>query len=78
MRFQVMWKKTHLPPEAYRPFFETDSIDEAKDFAMRLAFDETNHVYVQDTRRDEDRPGFRRPGVPGLTPPIRPFAPFSP
>ena len=48
MRFQVMWKKTHLPPEAYRPFFETDSIDEAKDFAMRLAFDETNHVYVQD------------------------------
>ena len=37
MRFQVMWKKTHLPPEAYRPFFETDSIDEAKDFAMRLA-----------------------------------------
>ena len=51
MRFQVMWKKTHLPPEAYRPFFETDSIDEAKDFAMRLAFDETNHVYVQDTRR---------------------------
>lgn len=53
MRFQVMWKKTHLPPEAYRPFFETDSIDEAKDFAMRLAFDETNHVYVQDTRRDE-------------------------
>ena len=36
MRFQVMWKKTHLPPEAYRPFFETDSIDEAKDFAMNL------------------------------------------
>ena len=53
-----------LPPEAYRPFFETDSIDEAKDFAMRLAFDETNHVYVQDTRRDEivrdfDAPVYR-------------------
>ena len=52
MRFQVMWKKTHLPPEAYRPFFETDSIDE------------TNHVYVQDTRRDEivrdfDAPVYR-------------------
>ena len=64
MRFQVMWKKTHLPPEAYRPFFETDSIDEAKDFAMRLAFDETNHVYVQDPRRDEivrdfDAPVYR-------------------
>ena len=46
------------------PFFETDSIDEAKDFAMRLAFDETNHVYVQDTRRDEivrdfDAPVYR-------------------
>lgn len=27
--------------------------DEAKDFAMRLAFDETNNVYVQDTKRDE-------------------------
>ena len=42
----------------------TDSIDEAKDFAMRLAFDETNHVYVQDTRRDEivrdfDAPVYR-------------------
>ena len=34
------------------------------DFAMRLAFDETNHVYVQDTRRDEivrdfDAPVYR-------------------
>ena len=31
MRFQVMWKKTHLPPEAYRPIIATDSIDQAKD-----------------------------------------------
>lgn len=53
MRFQIMQKKTNQPPEEYKVFFETDSIDEAKDFAMRLAFDETNHVYVQDTRRDE-------------------------
>ncbi len=76
MRFQVMWKKTHLPPEAYRPFFETDSIDEAKDFAMRLAFDETNHVYVQDTRRDEivrdfDAPVYRdcpQPPYPSVCP----------
>ena len=35
-----------------------------RDFAMRLAFDETNHVYVQDTRRDEivrdfDAPVYR-------------------
>ena len=40
-------------PRKYRAFFETDSIDEAKDFAMRLAFDETNNVYVQDTKRGE-------------------------
>lgn len=68
MRFQVMWKKTHLPPEAYRPFFETDSIDEAKDFAMRLAFDETNHVYVQDTRRDEIVRDFDAPRCTGTDP----------
>ena len=67
MRFQVMWKKTHLPPEAYRPFFETDSIDEAKDFAMRLAFDETNHVYVQDTRRDEIVRDFDAPDRSSLS-----------
>ena len=64
MRFQVMWKKINQSTEEYRAFFETDSIDEAKDFAMRLAFDETNHVYVQDTRRDEivrdfDAPVYR-------------------
>ncbi len=53
MRFQIMQKKINQSPEEYRVFFETDSIDEAKDFAMRLAFDETNHVYVQDTRREE-------------------------
>lgn len=53
MRFQIMQKKINQSPEEYKVFFETDSIDEAKDFAMRLAFDETNHVYVQDTRRDE-------------------------
>lgn len=35
------------------PLFETNDIYEAKDFAMRLAFDETTNVYVQDTRRDE-------------------------
>ena len=48
-----MLKKIHQTPEEYRVFFETNSIDEAKDFAMRLAFDETNNVYVQDTRRGE-------------------------
>ena len=53
MRFVVMWKRTHQSEDAYRPFFETNDIYEAQDFAMRLAFDETTNVYVQDTRRDE-------------------------
>ena len=53
MSFQIMQKKINQTPEEYRVFFETNSIDEAKDFAMRLAFDETNNVYVQDTRRGE-------------------------
>ncbi len=53
MRFHIMHKKINQAAEEYRVFFETDSIDEAKDFAMRLAFDETNNVYVKDTKRDE-------------------------
>ena len=53
MRFHIMHKKINQPKEEYRVFFETDSIDEAKDFAMRLAFDETNCVFVRDEQRDE-------------------------
>ena len=53
MRFHIMHKKINQPKEEYRVFFETDSIDEAKYFAMRLAFDETNNVYVQATKREE-------------------------
>ena len=65
MRFHVVWRKSHEPESAYRDFFETNdidevaigadlcTIDEAKDFAMRLAFDETNLVYVRDIQRDE-------------------------
>ena len=53
MRFHIMHKKINQPKEEDRVFFETDSIDEAKYFAMRLAFDETNNVYVQDTKREE-------------------------
>lgn len=64
MRFQVLLKKENVPGTNFFPFFETDDIHEAKDFAMRLAFDETNHVYVQDTRRNEivrdfDAPVYR-------------------
>lgn len=53
MRFQVLLKKENVPGTNFFPFFETDDIHEAKDFAMRLAFDETNNVYVQDTKRGE-------------------------
>ena len=53
MRFHVVWRKSHEPEEAYRDFFETDDIFEAKRFAMRLAYDETNLVYVRDVQRDE-------------------------
>lgn len=52
MRFQVMWRRD-LPDTEFRPFFETNDIDEAKDFAMRLAFEEVNIVYVYDTARSE-------------------------
>ena len=53
MRFQVLLKKENVPGTNFFPFFETDDIQEAKDFAMRLAFDETNCVYVRDEKRDE-------------------------
>ena len=53
MRFHVVWRKSREPESAYRDFFETNDIFEAKDFAMRLAFDETNCVYVHDAQRDE-------------------------
>ena len=53
MRFHVVWRKSHEPESAYRDFCETNDIFEAKDFAMRLAFDETNCVYVHDAQRDE-------------------------
>ena len=53
MRFHIMQKKINQSTEEYRAFFETDSIDEAKDFAMRLAFEEFNLVKVMDTKRQE-------------------------
>ena len=54
MRFHVIWRKSHEPEEAYRDFFETNDIYEAKDFAMRLAFDETNCclLYTSPSPRD--------------------------
>ena len=52
-RFHIMWRRINEPVEAYRDFFQTNDIFEAKDFAMRLAFDETNWVYVQDEKLGE-------------------------
>ena len=37
MRFQVMWRRD-LPGTEFTPFFETNDIGEAKNFAMRLAY----------------------------------------
>ena len=50
-RFHVMWRRVN--ETEFRDFYQTDDIMEAKDFAMRLAFDETNVVYVQDEKRHE-------------------------
>ena len=60
MRFQVMWRRD-LPDTEFVPFFETNYIDEAKDFAMRLAFEEVNIVYVYDTKRGETVRDFDNP-----------------
>lgn len=53
MRFQVLLKKENFPGTDFFPFFETNDIDEAKDFAMRLAFEEFNLVKVLDSKRQE-------------------------
>ena len=50
-RFHIMWRRVN--EDEFWDFFQTNDIYEAKDFAMRLAFDETNVVYVQDVKRDE-------------------------
>ena len=63
LRFHIMWRR--INETEFRDFFQTDDIDEAKDFAMRLAFDETNVVYVEDhvrreVVRDFDNPMYRQ------------------
>ena len=60
MRFQVMWRRD-LPGTEFVPFFETNDIYEAKAFAMRLAFEEVNIVYVYDTKRGEIVRDFESP-----------------
>ena len=61
-RFHVMWRREN--EEEFRDFFQTNDIYEAKDFAMRLAFEEVNIVYVLDTKlggpvRNFDDPIYR-------------------
>ena len=53
MRFQVLLKKENVPGMSFFPFFETNDIQEAKEFAMRLAFEEFNLVKVMATKRQE-------------------------
>lgn len=50
-RFHVQYH-TVLDSE-FRDFFQTDDIAEARDFAMRLVFDETKVVRVWDEKRQE-------------------------
>ena len=50
-RFHIMWRRVN--EEEFRDFFQPNDSHEAKDFAMRLAFEETNVVYVQDMQRNE-------------------------
>jgi hypothetical protein len=66
MRFHIMWRRINEPEDAWRDFFQTDDIYEAKDFAMRLAFEEVNLVRVRDAARGEfvrdfDNPVYREP-----------------
>lgn len=60
MRFHVMWRRD-LPGSEFTPFYETDDIYEAKDFAMRLAYEEVNIVYVLDTKLDTPVRNFDDP-----------------
>ena len=60
MRFYVMWRRD-LPGSEFTPFYETDDIYEAKDFAMRLAYEEVNIVYVLDTKLDTPVRNFDDP-----------------
>jgi len=50
-RFHVQFH--HAGETEFRDFFQTDDIDEARDFAMRLVFDETKEVRVWDEKRNE-------------------------
>lgn len=47
-RFHVMLRRAN--ESEFRDFFQTNDIQEAKEFAMRLAFEEVNTVYVHDDK----------------------------
>ena len=50
-RFHVMWRR--CDEAEFQDFFQTNDLQEAKEFAMRLAFEEGNVVYVRDEQRSE-------------------------
>ena len=61
MRFQVLLKKENVPGMSFFPFFETNDIQEAKEFAMRLAFEEFNLVIYRAADQEKNRPQARKP-----------------
>lgn len=50
MRYQIMSEKENAPGSGFTPFFETEDFEEAKAFAMRLAFDGQYRVFVFDQK----------------------------
>ncbi|MBQ1704863.1 MAG: hypothetical protein II028_03350 [Clostridia bacterium] len=48
MRYQIM--QDRLDGAGFQPFFETEDFQEAKDFAMRLAYFSDRPVYVYDAK----------------------------
>ena len=62
MRYQVMLDRQD--GAGFQQFFETEQFDDAKEFAMRLAFFGTHPVYVYDAKvgdriRNFDDPKYR-------------------
>ena len=51
VRFHVQFH--HVGETEFRDFFNTNDLAEARDFAMRLVFDETKVVRVWDEKRGE-------------------------
>lgn len=63
MRYRIMCDKQNGEGLGFQQFFETEDFEEAKEFAMRLAFVGEYRVYVFDAKvndrvRDFDDPKY--------------------